>query len=356
MLRIAAPCGSARSGTGRAVDLRVARRRVGVVDHEAVHQAAARRPENAWVKVGAIERGVCQRALVGVVGRALGTEEERGAELTGHRAADRTRARSAPSIRPPAAITGNDVASTTAGSRFESECRSRAGSSSKPPRCAPASIPCADSASTPRSVAQLRLVDIGDGHDDARARALQRVDDVAGRAAERKAHHGDRVVDEERDLRVPVVVVPSAVAERDPELLRDALELAEVGVEVRLVTRVLAGDEHVDPERRVGELTGARDLGSHLVGLLVPRGQEPEPAGLAHRGRQRRGTTGRHPSAPGSPGRRQLGQPVRLGSHEPRLPHGLARSRSRGVGCDAPRPMRTRSERGRSQSGGCCPS
>ena len=123
----------------------------------------------------------------------------------------------------------------------------------------------------------------------------------------------------------------------------------EVDVEVRVVTRVLAGHEHVHPERGVGELTGARDLGSHLVGLLVPRGQEPEPAGLAHRGRQRgarRAATHRrldHRDA------RQLGQPVRLGSHEPRLPHGLARSRSRGVGCDAPRPTRTRSDRDRSQ-------
>ena len=116
--------------------------------------ARAVRPVNARVVAVRSKRGSVSAARC--VGDVPASGQPRNAVPIAAQVApaSSTRRASAPSISPPAATRGNDVSARTPVSSAASGSPGVAESSSvKPPRCAPASLPCSHSPSTPTAAA-----------------------------------------------------------------------------------------------------------------------------------------------------------------------------------------------------------
>ena len=94
-------------------------------------------------------------------------------------------------------------------------------------------------------------------------------DHLGARTAEREADHRDGILEEERDLRFPVIIIPDGVPERDAEALRFRGESLSVSLQGVPVDRDLLRDEDIHAERRRSQGTELRDLRVYRVGRLV---------------------------------------------------------------------------------------
>ena len=285
-LRVA---GLARGGADRrgdVVDLGVGERRVGVLVHEAVADAArepaAERARERGRRVGG------ERVAVRLRGAGLGRAQERGADLGRARAEGERRAHGAPRWRspprPPTADVGGGAGRRVRAISWRRACRPigvRSGVSTHEPRWPPASRALHHERVDVRRRA--RLLGAGHGHPRLRSRRPHARDHVLVRQPERERDDRDRRALQQRELRLPVVVVEPRRAHRQA-----------LGLEPRHVAREHVGrrrrpgHEQVHAERPRRQLPRARDPLAQRVRAQVARGQEAQPAGVGHRGRQLR--------------------------------------------------------------------
>ena len=130
------------------------------------------------------------------------------------------------------------------------------------------------------------LGDRGDGDRGQHASAGHLAEHLGARAPERERDDVGSGIQHQVDLLLPVVVLPSGLAELSAETSSLGFQGATVGIERSRFRLVRLDDEQVHPEwRRRGRSHGIH-LGSHRIRGLVAGSQEAEATGPGHRGSQ----------------------------------------------------------------------
>lgn len=281
------------------VDLGVRGGRVrAVLAQEAVDESACRAPGEGACQLRTYEKGVGQCLLVHGVRARLGGGEERRAELGRVRAGREHR--------------GDLAAAHDAAGRDDRDLhgladlrdqREQSDAGAVRLRVVPVGALVAarldalhDDRGGSGPLHGERFLGRGRGDQGEGAGAGEGVQDVAGGDAEVEGDHRHRVVVEDREFGV-VAVVAAAVRVAEFGLVPGGLtrELVGVHLDGGLVRVFGLRHEEVHAEGSSGNPAQLLDLLVHTVGGLVPGGEEAEPAGLGHGGREMRdGYAARH--------------------------------------------------------------
>ena len=250
----------------------------------------ARRPVNARVSTVAVR---AQVAPVDLAGARFGAAKERRPSWAAAAPAASTPATSLPLMSPPVATRARWAAQRDLGEQVEQRGRFVV-VVDEGARWPPASRALDDERICAAAGGRRRLVDIGHRHPDSGAGALAALDRGLVRTSERERHDSGRAASQKGHFGVVVVVVELSCAELDAGRRGQRPQRLAVGADRISRRRGPRRAEQVHAIRSLGTHSNLPDPGVELVRREIAGGEESEPAGVAHGGRQcrRRGSTG----------------------------------------------------------------